>query len=134
MKEIDQKRFFEIAERFFNDNPLKEYTNEIKQQFQQGMNIPYMNISVLEDENKFIVKAKLPGIKKEQIHFDMHERYLTITITHSEKAEVRQPNMYKASHTHKKLSKTVLLPFEPDRNVLEASIKDESLIISFPVK
>lgn len=134
MKETDQKRFFELAQCFFNENPLKEYANEFKQRFQQSINIPYIDISVHEEETQFIVKAKVPGIKKDQIHFDLHERYLTITVTHSEKTEVQQPNIKTASHTHENLSKTILLPYEPDRNQLASSIKDESLIISLAKK
>lgn len=133
MTKKKQNPFYELAEQFFGDSSFKQHLNEFEKIFQKKTNTSYLKISQYEENGHYFVKAELPGISKEQIRIELHECYLTITITHQEEINIQQTGNSSVSKTCKHISKTVLLPFAPDKNQLYTTYKNSCLLISIPI-
>ncbi|MGG4491907.1 Hsp20/alpha crystallin family protein [Metabacillus idriensis] len=129
----EKKHLHEIAEQFFGESLFKKELNEFEKRFQLKGSATCLTISQFEENGYYYVKAELPGIKNDQVRFELHECYLTITITHQEEVNIRHTEGTSVSHTCGHLSKTVLLPIAPDKNQLKTTYKNSCLMISFPV-
>jgi HSP20 family protein len=133
MTKKKQNPFYELAEHFFGDSSFEQHLFEFEKMFQKKANASYLKISQYEENGHYFVKAELPGIKKDQIRIELHECYLTITITHQEEINIHHTGGSSVSQTCEHISKTVLLPFAPDKNQLYTTYKNSCLLISIPI-
>ena len=62
--------FDELERAFFSDNALSEFKTDIQ-----------------EDGDNFVLEADLPGFKKEDIHVDIEDGYLTISAERNSESE-----------------------------------------------
>ncbi|MDR0139745.1 Hsp20 family protein [Metabacillus idriensis] len=132
MSEKKQNPLYELAEQFFGESSFKQVLTEFEKMFRLKSSASYLKISQFEENGYYFVKAELPGIKKEQAGIDLHECYLTITITHQEEINIQHTGGSSVSQTCEHISKTVLLPFAPDKNQLKTTFKNSCMMISFP--
>ncbi|MDQ0858687.1 Hsp20/alpha crystallin family protein [Bacillus sp. V2I10] len=133
MNKKKQNPFYELAEHFFGDSSFEQHLIEFEKMFQKKANASYLKISQYEESGHYFVKAELPGIKKDQIRIELHECYLTITITHQEEINIHHTGGSSVSQTCEHISKTVFLPFAPDKNQLYTTYKNSCLLISIPI-
>jgi HSP20 family protein len=133
MTKKKQNPFYKLAEHFFGDGSFEQHLFEFEKIFQKKANASYLKISQYEENGHYFVKAELPGIKKDQIRIELHECYLTITITHQEEINIHHTGGSSVSQTCEFISKTVLLPFAPDKNQLYTTYKNSCLLISIPI-
>jgi HSP20 family protein len=87
---------------------------------------------VYEDKDNFVVKAELPGMKKEDINVSLHDGSLIISgerknETHNEGAEV-----YRSERFFGKFQRAVSLPAQVAANKTKADYKDGVLTITLP--
>lgn len=92
-----------------------------------------MKISSWEEDNRYFVKAELPGMKKEQITIEFHDLCLTLTVSHKEELNLSHINGSAYSQTRKQVTKTILLPKAPTMDEVDASFHNGCLLISFPL-
>ena len=72
-----------IFESFFNDAVMPAFYNHSGQ----------MRVDIRETENAYLVEAELPGVEKEDVHIDIAEDRLTISVQSKEVKE-EETNTY----------------------------------------
>lgn len=87
-------------------------------------------VDLYEEKDNFIVKAELPGMKKENIDVSLHEGALTISGERVE--EKKDGSSHRSERFHGKFQRTVTLPTKVQGNNVTASYKDGILTISLP--
>lgn len=90
----------------------------------------------LEDKGKnFVIKAELPGIKKEDLDIDLDKNYMTINAKKEEKTENEEENSYKKSEfRYGEFSRTIYFPEEIDVEKANAKLDNGILCITVDKK
>jgi HSP20 family protein len=90
------------------------------------------NIDIYEEENDVVVKAELPGIKKEDIDISLTED--TITVAGEKKAEhkVEKKNFCRYESSYGSFSRTMALPSDVRPDKVKAEFKNGVLEIRMP--
>jgi HSP20 family protein len=97
--------------------------------FTLGTNSPRTNL--LENGDKFEVRAELPGISKDDISIKIQGNYLEI----SGKREIEKPEGFKSHRNERSattFSRSFTLPDEVDAEKVEAALKDGILYLTLP--
>jgi HSP20 family protein len=89
----------------------------------------------LEDNGKeFVLKAEMPGFKKENIEIDVQDNYVAITGDVGWKYDKKEHEYLCKERACKTFYRTVDLPEEVDVNAVTADLKDGVLEICLPKK
>jgi HSP20 family protein len=108
------------------DSPLDALTNN-SQQFLNGW-LP--TIDVYEDRDNLVLKAELPGMKKEDIDIQLHGNVLTLSGERKEEAVFEKAETYRAERFLGKFQRSLTLPVSVDATKVQASYKDGILTVT----
>jgi len=89
-------------------------------------------IEVFEKEDKFVVKAELPGMKEEDIDVSVVGDTLTIKGERKAGSEVKEEDYYCCERSYGSFSRSIALPSSVDAKKIEASYEDGVLEVSLP--
>jgi HSP20 family protein len=90
-------------------------------------------IDLYEDKNNVVVKAELPGMKKEEIDVSLREGALTISGERKfEHEEGKKGETYRSERFFGRFQRSVMLPTEVDESKVSAAYKDGILTITLP--
>lgn len=89
-------------------------------------------IEVFEKEDKFVVKAELPGMKEEDIDISIIGDTLTIKGERKAESEVKEEEYYCCECSYGSCSRSIALPSNVDANKIEANYEDGVLEVSLP--
>jgi HSP20 family protein len=89
-------------------------------------------LDVYEDKDNLIVKAELPGMKKDQMELSLHDN--TLTISGERKAERTETNgdASRSERFFGRFQRTVTLPKPVDASKINARYKDGILTVTLP--
>lgn len=87
---------------------------------------------VSEDDTNVIVRASLPGFKKEDIDVEIHDGVLTINATHTEETEEKTERYYRKERRMGSTSRRIALPSPVQENGAKAELKDGVLSLWIP--
>ncbi len=87
-------------------------------------------VKLCEKEGKFVLKAQLPGIKKEEIDVEVTED--SIKIKAEIKEEKEEENIYKSEFRYGRFMRTIPLPEEVKSEDAHAEFKDGILTVCVP--
>jgi HSP20 family protein len=93
-----------------------------------------MPLEVYETDNEFVVKAELPGVKKEDVDVVVRENYLIIRAEKKEEHKEEKQNVYVSERIYGKVERVIPLPPDADVENIKASFKDGVLEIRIPKK
>jgi len=93
-----------------------------------------MPLEVYETDNEFVVKAELPGVKKENVDVVIRENYLIIRAEKKEEHKEEKQNVYVSERIYGKVERVIPLPPDVDVENVKASFKDGVLEIRIPKK
>ncbi len=96
----------------------------------EGVWLPVLDIE--EDNENFMVKAELPGLKKEDVKISVRGNLLTIAGERKQEEEVKGKTYHRVERQYGKFSRTISLPSEVDVNKIKAVYKDGVLHITLP--
>lgn len=96
------------------------------------LSIRMPSIDVYEEKDSVVVKAELPGMKKEDIEVNLAGESLTIKGEKKEDKEVKEDNYYRRERSYGSFLRTVALPCEVKSAEIKASFKDGVLEIRMP--
>lgn len=117
--------FTTMADSFFNDDFFRSFFN--------GFGSSQMNIDVKDVDNKYVIEAELPGVKKEDINIDIDNGVLTLSAeTGSERNEKNDNYVYR-ERRYGTVSRSFSLDNIDDENI-KAQYKDGILTIDLPKK
>lgn len=89
-------------------------------------------IDVFEKEDKFVVKAELPGMKEDDIDVSVVGDTLTIKGEKKTEAEVKEDEYYRCERSYGSFFRSVALPSHVDAKKIEASYEEGVLEITLP--
>jgi len=89
-------------------------------------------IEVFEKEDKFTVKAELPGMKEEDIDVLVVGDTLTIKGERKAETEVKEEDYYCCERSYGSFSRSIALPSSVDAKKIEASYEDGVLEVTLP--
>lgn len=117
----------EEMDRLF-ESPLAALTNGM-QPFLSGWGPA---LDVYEDKESLIVKAELPGMKKEDLEISLHEGALTLSGERKAEPKHEIAETYRSERFVGRFSRTVTLPAPVDADKVKAAYKDGILTVMLP--
>jgi len=125
-------RELEEMERRFNDIFSRSYLPSIWRRIpveERGW-VPAME--VFEKEDKFVVKAELPGMKQEDIDVSVVGDTLTIKGERKAESEIKEEDYYCCERSYGSFYRSVALPSNVDAKKIGADYEDGILEVSLP--
>jgi HSP20 family protein len=89
-------------------------------------------IDVLEEEDKFTVKAELPGVKEEDLNVSVAGGTLTIEGEKKAESEVKKKGYYYSEASYGSFSRSITIPSTVDASKIEANYDKGVLEITLP--
>ncbi len=89
-------------------------------------------IEVFEKEDKFVVKAELPGMKEEDIDVSVVGDILTVKGERKAETEVKEEDYYCCERSYGSFSRSIAVPSNVDAKKITASFDDGVLEVSLP--
>jgi len=118
----------ELAPSFslFDDFIDKFFSNDIPSDYR------LMAIDVLEKDNSFIVKANLPGVKKENIAISLKENQLVIEAKHETSSETHNHSIIRSERYIGNYQRKIILPDNIDPDNISAKLENGVLYLTVP--
>lgn len=89
-------------------------------------------IEVREEADHFLVRADLPGIRKEDIDISVTENVVTLKGERKAESERKEKNYFYSERVYGAFSRTIELPAEIEAEKVRASYKDGVLELTLP--
>ncbi|HEU0038113.1 MAG TPA: Hsp20/alpha crystallin family protein [Verrucomicrobiae bacterium] len=89
-------------------------------------------LDVYEEQDHFIVKAELPGLKKEDIEVSFHDGGLSISGERKSETKHEDAEVYRAERFFGRFQRTVTLPTPVAVDKARASYQDGVLTVTLP--
>jgi HSP20 family protein len=89
-------------------------------------------LDIFEEKDHLIVKAELPGMKKEQIEVSLHHGSLSISGERKSEGNYGDADVYRAERFVGRFQRTVTLPVQVAGDKVKAQYKDGLLTITLP--
>ncbi len=89
-------------------------------------------VDTYEEGDKIVIKAELPGVKKEDVSIDVKDSVLTIKGERKHEENINEDNYYRRESAYGKFQRAFTLPDAVDPEQIEATYKDGVLKVSVP--
>lgn len=89
-------------------------------------------LDMVDRENEVVIRAELPGIKKEDLHVSVTGNTLTIEGERKMEEEVEEENYYCCERSYGRFYRELALPSNVDREKIASEFKDGVLEIRMP--
>lgn len=89
-------------------------------------------IDIEENNGNIIVKAELPGMKKDDVKVTVRDNMLTVSGERKHEKETKDKTFHRIERSYGKFSRTITLPSEVEADKVKASYKDGVLNITLP--
>jgi HSP20 family protein len=89
-------------------------------------------VDAYEQNGNFVVKAELPGVKKEDIKLTLEDGDLVIQGERKSESEVREEDFYRVERSYGSFYRRLPLPFEAKPEHLKANYSDGVLELRIP--
>ena len=91
-----------------------------------------MPVEMTDKGKEFVVKAELPGVKKEDLDIDIDKNYITINAKKEEEKEEGDKTYKKSEFSYGEFSRTIYFPQEIDVENTKAKLEHGVLKIDAP--
>ena len=91
-------------------------------------------LDVFEDKDNIVVRAELPGMKKEEIQLSLHENCLSLSGERKSEETHKDQEVYRAERFFGRFQRTVTLPIPVAADKVKAQYKDGILTVTLPKK
>jgi len=92
--------------------------------------IPAMDLC--EDKERFLVKAELPGMKKEDIVMSLHDGVLTLSGQRKQDEKAEKTEIHRSERFYGRFERKVSLPAAVDAEKVQATYQDGILTVILP--
>ena len=89
-------------------------------------------LDVHEDKDNFVVRAELPGMKREDIDVSLHDGALSISGERKTEKKYEEAEVYRTERFFGKFQRTVTLPAAVAADKVKAQYQDGVLTITLP--
>jgi len=94
--------------------------------------VTFPTVDIFEDGNDVVVKAELPGMKKEDINVNITEDVITISGEKKTEEKVEKKDYYRLECSFGSFSRSLQLPAETQIDKARASFRDGVLEVRMP--
>jgi len=109
--------------RFFDDDFLSKLSAE---------SLWTVALDVIEEKDQYILKADLPGIKKEDIKVSLEDNILTVEAERKAEAETQEKQIHRIERTYGRYQRSLNLGAKVDAGKIRAIYKDGVLELIVP--
>lgn len=93
----------------------------------------YPQIEVSQRGGNLVVCADLPGIRKEDVHLEIHDDYLVLEGERRQESEENQGGVYRSERSYGRFYRTIPLPDGVNPEQVRANFKDGVLEVKVPM-
>ena len=90
------------------------------------------SVDIFEEGGDLVIKAELPGIKKDDIDIRLMDKMITISGEKNKEAEVKRKDYYKWERSYGSFCRSFDLPVEVQKEKVKSTFKDGVLEIRMP--
>ncbi len=90
------------------------------------------DLDVIEEKDQYVLKADLPGLKKEDIKISVENGILSIAGQRDTEAEYKDKQVHFVERSYGRFARTLNLGVHVDYNKIQATYKDGVLEVSVP--
>lgn len=126
--------FMKSMNGFFQEKPVKNFMQSMDDLFSSPGFFQGFPVELNENEEEYIVQAKLSGVKKNQIELDALPYGITITVRHDESLTKKDDanQIISQKRAMQRSARTVPFPGPVDEKKINASYEDGLLIVTVP--
>jgi len=117
----------EEIDRLF-ENPLAAFEDGT-QPFMSGW-MPAVDL--YEDKDNFVLRAEVPGMKKEELQISLHEGVLTLSGERKQEEKHENADVYRSERFFGRFHRTISLPATVNPEKVTANYKDGILTVLLP--
>ncbi len=119
---------------FFHERPGRGLLESIDEFFASPNSFGGFPVQLEENSREYIVTAKLPGVKKDQISIDVYQQYLKLTVEDHEtyNEENERKHTIQRRQSSRKSTRTIPLASPVDERRVKASHQDGLLTLKLP--
>ncbi len=114
------------------DETMRALSPQEGEELERGAWMPAVDIHETDDE--YVVKADLPGLKKEDIQIDLKDSTLTLKGEKRFEEKVSKDNYIRTERAYGTFVRSFTLPHNVDSEKIKASYKDGVLELTLPKK
>jgi HSP20 family protein len=120
---------------------LQQEMNRIFHEFAQGGNSEETSwgastwvppVDVYETDEGFVLKAELPGVQKDDLHIDVHDRTLTMRGDRKPETEISEDRYHRQERSYGSFQRVFTLPTPIDADKVQANVHDGVLELRLP--
>lgn len=120
---------------------LDDIQNEINRMFEGMAGVPdgdnrlsrlYPSVDLSENKDSFVLKAELPGMKKEDVKVTLQNNVLAISGEKKREQEEKGKTFHRIERSYGSFSRTVELPVAVKTDAIKAEFKDGVLTVELP--
>jgi len=89
-------------------------------------------VDLYEDKDNIVVRAELPGMKKEELTISLHEGVLTLSGERTREEQYKDTQVCRAECFEGRFQRTITLPCPVQGDKVSASYKDGILTVTLP--
>jgi HSP20 family protein len=89
-------------------------------------------VDIYENQDNIVLKAELPGMKKEDVSIEVKDNVLTLKGERKQEQETKKENYYRIERAYGKFSRSFTLPSTVKVDDVKATYKDGVLEITLP--
>jgi len=89
-------------------------------------------LDVYEEKDNFVVKAELPGMKKEDIEVSLHDGSVSISGERKTESKHEDAEVYRTERFFGRFQRTITLPTAVAADKVKAAYKDGVLTVTLP--
>jgi len=89
-------------------------------------------LDLYEDKDNFLLKAELPGMKKDEIEIQLHDGVLTLSGERKEEKKSEGADIHRSERFVGRFQRTLTLPSQVDADKVKASYQDGILTVTLP--
>ncbi|MDH4231783.1 MAG: Hsp20/alpha crystallin family protein [Nitrospirota bacterium] len=90
------------------------------------------NVDIFEEGDNFVVKAEIPGMKKEDIEVNLTDDMITISGEKKKEEKVEKKDYYRVERSYGSFSRSFRFPKEVQTDKAKATFKDGILEVNIP--
>ncbi len=90
------------------------------------------HLDVIDRESEVVIRAELPGVKKEDLDVSLNDNSVTIRGTTKQEETEEKGEYHRREMSYGEFSRTVALPSEVDRATAKSKFKDGILELTLP--
>ncbi len=129
---MGEKKKEENMRFFWEEPPEKTTSSEFSFRIPKALEIKKMPINVTETDKDIIIRADVPGFKKNEISLNVTENFMEIIAQKKEEKMERTEKMFRHERSSGSLRRAFTLPQLVDAERAEAKMENNMLIISIP--